>query len=277
MKDSSIIISLDNVTVRYSNHASQRYAIHELSLDLYKGSWTTIVGSNGSGKSTLAKVLAGLCPITSGNIVKVEPTILYTVLQNPETQILGDTIFEEISLCLKDENEQVRGDKSALIRSIIEQVGLTLPLDTTTSKMSGGQKQLLNMASSLAAGANILIMDEVSSMLDLASRVLVLQAAERLHNQGVTIVWITHRSEEIGYADRVISLEQGQISYDGTSEHFLYGHSVDLISPCEQRGMELPYVVKVVKQLEKRGYSLSRLPLLPSQLSQATIKLCHSL
>lgn len=266
-----IAISIDILFVAYAAADHKRFALHGISLNLMKGSWTSIVGVNGSGKSTLAKVIAGLYEPNEGRIMKAEDTRVHIVLQNPETQILGDTVYEEINLSLRD-SETI--DRRSRILAILNEVGLSLPLDTPTNHLSGGEKQLLNIASCVAAGATLFVLDEVTSMLDHASRDRVIQVMQKLNDRGATIVWLTHRSEELVFAERIILMEKGRVSYDGSARDFLYGDSYTVASPCEHWGMELPYVVQVVKQLEKRGYSLPVPPLLPQELSEAIKERC---
>ncbi len=273
MNQASHALSIDNLFVTYGAADQLRFALKGVSLHISKGSWTSIVGANGSGKSTLAKVIAGLSSPSDGNLTMAEDVRVHIVLQNPETQILGDTVYEEISLGLLDSASLI--DRRSKVRAILDEVGLALTLDTLTAHMSGGEKQLLNIAVCIAAGANLFILDEVTSMLDHGSRDQVLQVMQKLNSRGATILWFTHRSEELGYSERVILLDKGQVSYDGSTRQFLYGESHSEDSPCVQWGMELPYVVQVVKQLEKRGYSLPNLPVLPQDLGEAIRELCQ--
>lgn len=186
-------------------------------------------------------------------------------------------MLEEVSLCLAAKDAASPSEKLDQIRRFVELVGLTAALDASTSSLSGGQKQLLNLASCLAAGANLILLDEITSMLDPGSRASVLQAVLQIHRAGTAIVWITHRPEELGYAERVLVLEEGKLAFEGGSRDFFYGHGGSGPggqSPCEQLGMELPYTVQVVKQLERKGYSLPGRPVHPQELSQAVKQRC---
>ena len=266
----SALISIDHVCVTYVGAELPSYALQDISIDLYKGTWTSIIGANGSGKSTLSKIIAGLSRPTKGKVTKAEGTQVHIVMQNPERQILGDTIYEEMSLAVADP-----ATSRNTIRLILDEMGLPLSEDTLTEQLSGGEKQLLNIASAMASGANVFILDEVTSMLDPASRDRVMLAIQKLSDRGATIVWLTHRTEELVFSERIILLDHGQVSYDGSTRQFLYGDSYNTISPCEQWGMELPYVVQVAKQLEQRGYSLLERPMLPQELSEAIKERCQ--
>jgi energy-coupling factor transport system ATP-binding protein len=250
-------------------------ALRDVSFSIPYGSWTAIVGSNGSGKSTLAKAAAGLYPLSSGELIRGKDLRSYIVLQHPDSQMIGETVLEEISLCLPGYSSPAEGMQQ--VQRLVERVGLKVSLHRPTHTLSGGQKQLLNLASCLAAGANLVILDEVTAMLDPASRVQVMEAVQRIHSEGTAILWITHRPEELGYAERVLQLEQGQLVFDGSSRDFFYGSEGSDQAPCERLGMELPYTVQVVKQLERKGYSLPERPIHPHELTQAVrIAACRS-
>lgn len=273
---SQTIFKLEQVSVDFLEGTSERPALHQVSLELAKGSWTAVVGDNGSGKSTLSKVLAGLSPISEGRLVVTEGHSVHMVLQNPETQILGETIYEEMSLSMRNTHDWSPDDLVSKMFNLLNEVGLSVPLDAPVKPLSGGQKQLLNVACCLAAGADSILFDEATSMLDPNSRNAVLEAAVKLQRSGHTIVWVTHRMEELCFAGRVLLLDQGRIAFDGTCEQFFYGEDLSEVpSPCERFGFEPPYVVQVVRALHKLGHALPNRPLFPHQLSQAVMSLCQ--
>lgn len=272
----SPVLKLEQVSVHYMGGSSELPALQQVSLELLKGSWTAVVGDNGSGKSTLSKVLAGLSPVSEGQRIVAEGHTVHMVLQNPETQLLGETIYEEIHLSMPESDDRSQDDKEADMLNLLNEVCLSAPLDAPIGPLSGGQKQLLNMACCMAAGADSILFDEATSMLDPSSRKTVMEATSKLHKSGHTIIWVTHQMEEVCYAGRVILLDQGRVVFDGTSELFFYGEGhPNLSSPCEQYGFEPPEVVQVVRALHKLGHELPSRPLFPRQLSQAVRSLCQ--
>lgn len=276
MKNSPFAITLEKVTVDYIHTSGGRTALHDISLQLAVGSWTALVGENGSGKSTLAKALAGISPLTEGKLEVHGGKKPHIVLQNPETQLLGDTIYEELGLSMSDIEEYSSAELRSHMRDTLAAVGLAVPLDARVSTLSGGQKQLLNIACCIAGGAAAIIYDEATSMLDPASRRLVLEATASLHRAGATIVWITHRMEELCYADRVIALERGGIAFDGAARLFFYGDAQSqpsAPSPCEALGCAPPYTVRTARELQRLGHALPLLPLSPEQFSAAVAAL----
>ncbi|WP_274365759.1 energy-coupling factor ABC transporter ATP-binding protein [Paenibacillus thermotolerans] len=261
-------ISLENAAVRYLHGSSERpAAIEGISIHIREGSWTAVVGNNGSGKSTLSLVLSGMIPLSEGRRIVAAGQTVHMVMQNPETQILGETVYEEIQLC-------AAGMSAADMSALLREVGLSVPSDMPIKQLSGGQKQLLNIACCLAAGASCIVFDEATSMLDPASRQSVLEATAKLNRLGRTVLWVTHRMEELHYADRIIALGEGRIVFDGTCEAFFYGEAdAARTGACERLGFEPPYVVRAARALQARGIRLPALPLSPNQFSEAVMRL----
>lgn len=265
---------LEQVSVDYINNLTNRPALQEISFSVLNGTWVAIAGNNGSGKSTLAKIMSGISPISSGNLQVRKGLKVHMVMQNPETQLLGETIYEELNLSLPTEVS----DRTTAITLMLNQVGLNKALNTPIQQLSGGQKQLLNIASCLAANAGCILFDEATSMLDADSRQLVLNAATQLHHEGKTIIWVSHRMEELVHADRVLLLHEGRLVFDGSHETFFYGSSLEIEanpSPCEQYGFEPPYLVLVTRELHRLGYKLPARHLQPQQWSQTVRSLCR--
>jgi energy-coupling factor transport system ATP-binding protein len=273
------VVQLQGVSVAFQTPHGIRTVLHELDLDVHKGEWITIVGKNGSGKSTLAQVIMGLLPVSKGTVRKPQhPGSIQMVFQNPETQIIGETIYED--LCFGMENlafpPSVMKEKA---ETVLRQVGLFLPLEHPTAELSGGQKQLLGIASCLAVDAEVLVFDEATSMLDPGHRAQVLAVVRRLHQEGQTIIWITQWMEEVVYADRVIALDTGSCVFEGSPRQFFYGDNCRFnqvgTTPCQQLQFQPPYVVQVALCLRERGVELEPPPLEPWELGRVVKALCQ--
>ncbi len=262
------LVQLNNVTVAYSNAGQIYRALQDIHFNVYEGEWIGIVGRNGSGKSTLASVLTGICPISKGTLEFHDAT-LQMVFQNPEAQIVGETIEEEI--CFGMENQAVDPQEmQGRTKAVLEQVGLSTKPNQPVASLSGGQKQLLNIASCLAHHASILVFDEATAMLDPLSRDRVLDIAAKLHRQGQSIIWITQWMEELSVVDRMVALDEGRIVFDGHRDDFFYAANKESgMSPCESMGFTLPYSVQVAQQLLKMGYKLNGFPVSAEQLVEA--------
>jgi energy-coupling factor transport system ATP-binding protein len=261
------LVELENVSVAFDHPPAIHHVLRDINLAIAHGEWVGIVGKNGSGKSTLAKVIAAICPLSRGKI-HVNNRAVQMVFQNPEAQIVAETVFEEVCFGLENQSFDPSLMKSR-VREVLQLVGLHVPLDQSISSLSGGQKQLLNIASCLAVDAPLLIFDEATAMLDPLARNKIIEIAHQLHTNGQTIMWITQWMEELAEVDRVIALEDGEIVFNGERQAFFYTTIVGSdISPCEQLGFTLPYVVQVTKHLLALGRSLAFLPISAEQLVQ---------
>lgn len=273
---------LDSIRVKMEENQEEKLVLNGINLTIRRGEWVSIVGMNGSGKSTLGRVIAGRCPVESGLIHQgwTEGQWCQTIMQQPEAQIVGETVAEDLYFGM--ENRGIEPDRMpARMKWAMAQVGLSVEPERLTSELSGGQKQLLAIAGSIAVGASMLIFDEATSMLDPASAEAVLKAAVSLHRQGVTILWITHHLAEMGCGDRVVALHEGEIVYDGCSGVFVYGERWNFQYewdrrkrdsqniPCERLGFEIPYYIQVARTWLDHGVPLGRLPLTMEQFEEA--------
>lgn len=181
-----------------------------LDLTLIQGEFVAVVGANGSGKSTLSKILAGTPP-TVGIVDRPgDPGLgkrggTAMVLQRPEAQMLGSRVADDLVWGLPPGQE-------CDVEGLLAEVGLTGLGDRETSDLSGGQQQRLAVAAALARDPQVLIADEVTSMVDPQGRRELIDILAALPpRRGITVVLITHRDTEARAADRVIHLEAGRI------------------------------------------------------------------
>ncbi|NUU76684.1 ATP-binding cassette domain-containing protein [Paenibacillus xylanilyticus] len=274
MQDVTPLITLEHARVHYAAEAGQvRKAVDGVSLNVHSGEWVSVVGANGSGKSTLAAVLIGFTPLSGGKRHTTPELAVRGVLQQPDAQVLGDTIEEEFHFTLSplvdSIEEQIRRREDAL-----HMVGLNYPPETTISRLSGGQKQLLNIAVALASKPDVLILDEPTAMLDPGARERMETIVQSVVRQGTAVIWITHHLEEATLSDRIIALEKGRCVYDGALSSFFYGSpdkdssptDAETQSPCEQLGLDPPFTVKTALLLKRQGMLNHATPLRPEQL-----------
>ncbi|WP_127490346.1 ATP-binding cassette domain-containing protein [Paenibacillus ehimensis] len=272
---SSSFVALHEASVKYPTGSGAAHkALSKVTLLIVPGEWVTVAGPNGSGKSTLAGVLLGTCRLTEGRIVRKEHLDIRGVLQHPEAQPIGDTPAEELAFALNDRHlskeELNRIQQQALLR-----VGLDLSPETPLNSLSGGQKQLVNIATALATAPDVLVLDEPTAMLDPAAREQVLRVVRQAHLQGTTVVWITHRLEEAVHASRIVAFQKGEVAFDGAPETFFYGEAAsDSETPCERIGLDPPFVVQTALHLRKKGLDLAARPISCDDLAKAVSRLC---
>ncbi|MFU0468824.1 energy-coupling factor transporter ATPase [Gardnerella vaginalis] len=214
-------IKISNLTVKYDKTSPA--VIDDYSLTVKGGEIVALISKNGSGKSTLAKTICGLLKADSGTITvdgipvtgktsrddrrKLRSTIGY-VMQLPEQQLFADTVRNDIAY--GPQNFGLKGD--ALKRRVDETLRLLHIEDLAESSpfaLSGGQQRLVAIAGVLACKPRVLVLDEPTAGLDFEAASRILDILYTLHNQGVTIVLITHNIQEAkALGARIVSIEQ---------------------------------------------------------------------
>lgn len=249
--------------------------LKDIAIQVQKGEWITLIGRNGSGKSTLAKVIAGFplqkihgrikrAPEESGRDRKIP-----IVMQQPEAGMIGSTPWEDVVLMLERHGAE-ESRITARAEEMLRKVGLAERMKQPVETLSGGQKQLVAIAGCLAVDAPMLILDEITAMLDPEASAYVLEQVRVLNEAGVTVIWITQRQEELRGGDRIVAMQDGSIVYDGFVNGWFQRATADAKdSPCEALGFEAPYTVRVAWELEERGIRLSPTPVTADELAEA--------
>lgn len=210
---------------------AERPALKHIDLAIEQGEFVVFCGVSGCGKTTLLKQLKqDIAPHgdKSGAILLKNQTIesltpreraekIGYVLQNPENQIITDKVWHELAFGLEN-----LGVESQVIRRRVAEManffGIQSLFHADTMHLSGGQKQLLNLASIMVMQPDVLILDEPTSQLDPIAATEFIQILQKLNKElGLTILLVEHRLEEVyPIADRVVMLEQGEIIANGS-------------------------------------------------------------
>jgi energy-coupling factor transport system ATP-binding protein len=226
-------IEIEQLTFRYRSR--EENALDDISINVEKGQIVLIAGPSGCGKTTLARCINGLIPRSykgdmSGEIRLMGQSIekislakisqmIGTVLQDPERQILGSRVKNEVAFGLENlsyPREEIElGVAEALARLNISHLA-----DRETFNLSGGEKQKIALAGVLAMKPSILLLDEPLASLDPASAQETLQIIRSLADEGLTVLMVEHRVEDVLKIkpDRILYLEKGKIVYDGPIE-----------------------------------------------------------
>ncbi|MBM7656525.1 energy-coupling factor ABC transporter ATP-binding protein [Neobacillus cucumis] len=256
------IVSLKGVSFQYDNQ--ERYALKNVSFDIYEGEWLAIVGHNGSGKSTMAKLLNGLQfpqegEITIDDLKLNEETIwdvrkkIGMVFQNPDNQFVGTTVQDDVAFGLEN-NGVPREEMVQRVEDSLSKVKMDQFLYQEPHHLSGGQKQRVAIAGVLALRPSIIILDEATSMLDPRGREEVLETVRLLKQEkSLTVISITHDLEEAAKADRIIVMNRGEVYREGTPEE-IFTMDEQLI----QLGLDIPFSVKLSKAFRQNGMKLSK-------------------
>lgn len=220
------ILDVKNLSFQYA--LSDKKSLYDINLSVEEGDFCLIFGASGSGKTTLLRHLKReLTPAgkRSGKVLyrgleleKMEPARsaceIGLVMQNPESQIVTDVVWHELAFGLEN-----LGLESSVIRRRTAEMasffGIGSWFHKKTAELSGGQKQLLNLASVLVMQPRLLLLDEPTAQLDPIAAREFIQMAVRLNREfGVTVVMTEHRLEEaLPEATHVLLMENGAIKY----------------------------------------------------------------
>ncbi len=262
-------IKVENVSFTYSKKTPNSYeALHNVSLEIKKNSITGIVGHTGSGKSTLVQMFNGLLKPETGTItvddfaidskqkkiknVKQLRKHVGLVFQFPEYQLFDETVEKDVSFGPKNFG---MNNVDALNKA--HEALAMMGIDETYYKrspfeLSGGEKRKVALAGILAIDPDILILDEPTAGLDPKSSLEVLTLVEKLHEQGKTIVIITHDMDLLfRYCDHVVLLKDGNVAFDGKPEN-LFQKNIDDLS------IDVPKIYQFLDILKKKGLDLSK-------------------
>jgi energy-coupling factor transport system ATP-binding protein len=200
--------------------------INGIDLAVSRGEIFSILGLSGCGKSTLCYCMCGIIPhvyegIISGEVLisgeisadmrlPVISTKVGIVFQDPDTQLFSPTVEDEIAfgpenLCLS------RSEIGARIDESLEIVGLDRYRLVHPEKLSGGEKQLVAIASVMALRPEIIILDESLSQIDDEGRVRIKQTIQGLRNRGKTVIMVEHDIDNLDIADRVFFMGEGKL------------------------------------------------------------------
>ena len=202
------MITADGVSKAYG----ERRALQGVSFTAHRGERIAIIGPNGAGKTTLLQILAGsLRP--SGGSVSLEAGSVGWVPQQPALYSKL-SVAENLRLFARLEK---RPDVEASVERMLEQTGLRERARDEVGKLSGGNRQRVNIAIGLLAEPSVLLLDEPTSSLDPRQREVLWAFVSGLAAAGTAVVYATHNvAEAERYADRVLVLADGELLFSGS-------------------------------------------------------------
>jgi energy-coupling factor transport system ATP-binding protein len=260
------MLELDGVSYRYPGYA--RLVLSEIDLSIANGEIVGLVGRNEAGKSTLCLVASGLAPVSVGGVltgaVRIDGEIttglrpfelarrVGLVFQNPNTQRSGvtATVFEEVALGPVNLGievaETVERTRWALATLRIEDLA-----DRDPARLSGGQAQLVAIASILAMRPPHLVLDEPTAQLDPEGTRLVGEALRALAGTGSALLIAEHKTNLLDQVcSRVVALDAGRIALDGPAATVLADPAL------EGLGVERPARYRIGEEIAGAGLAL---------------------
>ncbi len=252
MKKNSIEVR--NLSFRYQKEDAH-LTLKQVEFHVKQGEWLSIVGHNGSGKSTLVRLLNGLLEVEEGQVL-INGQVLSSeniwekrqemgiVFQNPDNQFVGATVEDDVAFAL--ENNQVPPEEMQVrVEEALKMVNIWDFRDREPARLSGGQKQRVAVAGILALRPNIIILDEVTSMLDPEGRKELMETIAAIRSQqAITVLSVTHDLEEVSLSDRVLVMKAGRVESLQTPQELF--QRPDL----EDLGLDLPFTRQLVEMLD---------------------------
>lgn len=212
-------LEVKNLSFKYKN--SDKFILNDVSIKIETGETVAIIGKSGCGKSTLCNCMCGLIPrvypgeltgdvyidgknIQSLSIAEIV-SLVGVIFQNPSTQLFSPTIEDELAfgpenLCVEREEIGLRMEK------ILKTINMEKYRYDNPNNLSGGQQQLIAIASVLMLQPSILICDEIMSWIDDEGKEIIKNLLLKLKEEGKTIILVDHDINNILMADRIIHL-----------------------------------------------------------------------
>ena len=219
------MIEVQDMQFRYPDGTQ---ALNGADLTVRRGEMVALLGINGSGKTTLAKILAGIyspgtgtarvlgADLSNKKMRRNLPQHVGYVFQNPDHQIFTRKVYDEVNYGLENLGIPAK-DRDAAIRKTLDMVGLTGEMDEDPLFLGKGQRQRLAVASVLAMGPEILIVDEPTTGQDYRMIRGIMELMVELHRQKKTVLIITHDMSIVSnYCDRAVVMMAGKTAFAGS-------------------------------------------------------------
>ena len=266
-------ITLKNVSYTYqAGTPFEGPALFDVNLEVKTGSYTALIGHTGSGKSTILQLLNGLLTPSSGSVLidDIEITAasinkdikqvrkkVGLVFQFAESQVFAETVLEDVAFgpqnfgVSKEEAERVAREKLLLV-GISEDLFVRSPFE-----LSGGQMRRVAIAGILAMEPEVLVLDEPTAGLDPLGRKELMDLFSHLHNDGMTIVLVTHLMDDVAnFADTVYVIEKGRLIRSGNPKDIF--QDVDFMENIQ---LGVPKITKFAQNMVQKGLRLPSLPI----------------
>ena len=266
-------ITLKNVSYTYqAGTPFEGPALFDVNLEIKDGSYTALIGHTGSGKSTILQLLNGLLTPSVGSVTVNDIEITATsvnkdikqvrkkvglVFQFAESQVFAETVLDDVAFgpqnfgVSKEEAERLAREKLLLV-GISEDLFSRSPFE-----LSGGQMRRVAIAGILAMEPEVLVLDEPTAGLDPAGRKELMEIFQGLHEDGMTIVLVTHLMDDVAnFADTAYVLEKGHLVKSGSPKDIFQD-----VEFMEKIQLGVPKITKFAQGLVEEGLNLPNLPI----------------
>ena len=223
------LVKLSNICKIYSLEDIETWALKDVDLSISEGEYISICGSSGCGKSTLLSILGLLNTPTSGsywfkgNDISGYGKSKRTRIRNEKIgfifqafNLIGDmTVYENVELPLSYRKDISKKDRRQLVMLALEKVGMDHRISHFPSQLSGGQQQRIAIARAIVGNPPILYADEPTGNLDSKNAHMIMELLNELNALGSAVVMVTHDTKFSTYANRIVTLSDGQVINNG--------------------------------------------------------------
>ncbi|MEN6314124.1 MAG: energy-coupling factor transporter ATPase [Clostridiaceae bacterium] len=256
--DEEALLEFSNITHTYQTPEGPFNALDDISLNIYRGDYITLIGTNGAGKTTLTKHINNILTPDKGTVklkgkdIRNRETADFLTeigycFQNPDHQIFSKTVEEEVAYGLINLGlPQEEIDKK--VDDILNLMDLQEVKDDNPFILGKGERQKIAIASIVVLEPEFLVIDEPTTGLDWVESQKILEFIEALHKRGMTILAVTHDMRIVReYSSRVVAMNKGKIVYDGDAAGLL-----DYQEVFETANISLPPVLELYHMLKSR-------------------------
>jgi putative ABC transport system ATP-binding protein len=227
------VIQIDRLSKTIDNGSNRVEILRDVSFSVKRGQFVAIMGASGSGKSTLLGLMAGLDTVTAGRVI-IDGSEIQNLREDELARLRGrkigfvfqsyqliPTLTAEENILLPAELSGFEGDAVSRARELLARVGLRARAHHYPVQLSGGEQQRVALARAFITRPPILMADEPTGNLDSANGKQVLDLLLALNREEhTTLVLVTHDPQLAGYADRIITLRDGEILSDVIGQSF---------------------------------------------------------
>lgn len=247
-------VSLKNVYFSYKTiNRSRKQVLNNINLELHSGDLVALVGTNGAGKSSLMRLLTGLVKPEKGDVFvkdmnthkhspeKMADIVTY-IYQNPEEMFIEDSVRKDVEFFLKSRKV---AEYKALVDTILNQFELSELQDKDSRLMSGGQQRRASLAIGVAMNPSIILLDEPTANLDIATRKHITKLIAALQDKVDTVLIATHDMQLVAeWANRIIVLHDGRVIHDGDRESVFTNEELLTLA-----GLNPPQILELSRKL----------------------------
>ncbi|UED81878.1 ATP-binding cassette domain-containing protein [Lysinibacillus sp. CD3-6] len=253
-QDKKAIVNMEHVSLQFRNLKKQKkQVLNNINTTFFEGERIAIVGNNGAGKSSLIKLIAGIVKPHKGQVTVLNTSTTNAtperlgkyvsyVYQNPEEMFIEDSVKREIELFLKARKVK---DYEVLVETILKDFALTDLKERDARLLSGGQKRRVSLAIGAAMQPSVILLDEPTANLDIATKKHVVHMLETLKEHVKTVIIATHDMQLVSeWATRIIVMHNGEIIADGNRQDIFHNQLV-----LQKAGLMMPQIVELSMKL----------------------------